>query len=78
MPKTMRCPFFHFYRGQRVVCDHGHVQLVGKKGFNEFTDRYCASFCGWESCTLAYVASRAYEEKELEHGKEETKRQAQR
>jgi len=63
MTRTMMCPFFSYFRSEKLHCEAAQIRLPSQMAWDDFVQKYCASLNGWESCPIAKALQEEYERK---------------
>jgi len=61
MARTMMCPFFSYFRAEKLHCEAAQIQLPSQIAWDGFVKKYCASLNGWQACPLAKALQEEYE-----------------
>lgn len=59
------CPYFGKDERLKISCEAGIVRFPDRKAITRYADDYCCHMPGWESCSMAAMLNRHYDEQPI-------------
>lgn len=59
------CPYFSKDERLKISCEAGIVRFPDRKAITRYADDYCCHMPGWESCSMAAMLNRHYDEQPI-------------